>query len=170
MRIHNVHERRMKGSMEAAGELLDSLSGPQDGLWPGDQWPPLKLDAPLSVGSAGGHGPVRYRVSEYVPGQRVAFSFMDAGLASGMKGGHAFDAARDGERVLLRHVLEAECGFGTWLRWAAIIRPLHDALLEDALDRAERAMNPSCAGSARWSPWVRVLRLVLKARNRSQEG
>ena len=80
-----------------------------------------------------------------------------------------FDVTWSGERVVIRHVLEAECGVGTWLRWALVIRPLHDALLEDALDRAEHAMNPAFAGSARWSPWVRLLRSVLNRGNRGQE-
>jgi len=164
MRIRNVHERTMSGSTEAVAGLLDSLSGPNDRLWPGDRWPPMKLDAPLRVGAVGGHGPVRYRVSEYCPGLKVTFSFDNSGLAAGFDGQHYFEAVPVGEQVTLRHVLEAKCGLGTWLHWFAIIRPLHDALLEDALDRAERVLVPSSAASTRWSLWVRLLRLAIGAK------
>ena len=78
MQILNVHERSMDGPRTIASELLDGLSGPNDRLWPNDRWPPMKLDATLHVGSAGGHGPVHYRVSEYIPGTKVAFSFDDS--------------------------------------------------------------------------------------------
>ncbi len=162
MKIHNVHERRIDGSIEAAGALLDGLAGPGDRLWPGDNWPPMKLDLPLKVGSDGGHGLVRYRVSEYDPGRRIAFRFCEDGLTEGMVGGHLFELDEDGAMVTLRHTLGADSDFRTWLRWALVIRPLHDALLEDALDRAERAMNPESSPAARWSLWVRFLRFVLK--------
>ncbi len=169
MKIRNVHERSMVGTMKVAGQLLDRLSGPDDRLWPGDRWPPMKFDLPLCVGAVGGHGLVCYRVSAYDPGRRVGFTFIDSGLTAGMDGGHSFDVTENGERVVIRHVLEAECSVSTWLLWGVIIRPLHDALLEDALDRAEKAMNPSFDGAARWSAWVRVLRSVLKRPKRSQD-
>jgi hypothetical protein len=38
------------------------------------------------------------------------------------------------------------------LRWYTFVEPLHDALLEDAFDRAEGTKRN------RWSRWVRVLR------------
>jgi hypothetical protein len=166
MKVRNVHERGMIGTMEVAGQLLDSLAGTDDRLWPSDQWPPMKLDGELCVGSSGGHGPVCYRVSAYDPGRKVAFSFVDSGIAAGMDGGHYFEAVQDGERVVLRHVLEATCGLGMWLHWALVIRPLHNALLEDALDRAQHAMDPTFKGSANWSPWVRVLRCIVARQNK----
>jgi hypothetical protein len=163
MRIHNVHERRLHGPVEPVGELVDGLAGPEDRLWPWDKWPPMKLDLPLMVGSDGGHGLVRYAVSEYEPGRRIVFRFHEHGLTKGMIGGHHFEVVDSGEgNVVLRHVIQAECDFKTWLRWAGVIRPLHDALLEDALDRAERVMNPQTAASAKWSPWVRFLRFLLR--------
>ena len=165
MKIHNVHERSIVGSMASAAELLDSLAGPNDKLWPHGQWPPMKLDAQLTVGSAGGHGPVRYRVSEYDPGRKVAFSFDNSGIAAGMVGGHYFEICPNGDRLVIRHVLTANCNFGKWLHWAVIIRPLHDALLEDALDRAESAMNLRFLPSTNWGPWVRFLRFLVKRAN-----
>ncbi|MFJ9342145.1 hypothetical protein ACIRP0_23010 [Streptomyces sp. NPDC101733] len=44
--------------------------------------------------------------------------------------------------------------------WPLVWRHLHDACLEDALDRAERACADRVARPARWSPYVRFLRAV----------
>ncbi len=162
MKILNVHERSMDGPRTIVSELLDGLSGPNDRLWPGDRWPPMKLDSALQVGAVGGHGQVHYRVSEYSRGTKVAFSFDDSGLVAGLEGGHRFEVISSGERTVLRHVIEATCNFRSWLFWTVVVRPLHDALLEDALDRAERAVTTSSHGSSRWSLWVRFLRFLLR--------
>ncbi len=165
MKILNIHERSMDGPAPAVSELLDGLSGPNDRLWPGDRWPPMKLDAPLGVGSAGGHGPVRYCVSEYTPGRKVVFNFDKSGLVTGLAGRHWFEVIPNGKQTLLRHVIEASCDFRTWIFWSLVVKPLHNALLEDALDRAERALNPSSQSSSRWNPWVRFLRSLLKRKD-----
>lgn len=162
MRILNIHERRIDGPPAVVSELLDGLSGPNDRLWPGAQWPPMQFDAPLGAGAAGGHGVVRYHVSEYVPGRKVVFTFDHSGILAALNGIHWFEVVPNGEQTVLRHVIEASGDFRTWLHWAVVVRPLHDALLEDALDLAERAANPSRRVSSRWSLWVRFLRFLLK--------
>ena len=49
------------------------------------------------------------------------------------------------------------------LSWTFVYRPLHDALIEDALSRADAfAGHPS--PSLTWSRWVRILRLALPHR------
>jgi hypothetical protein len=45
-----------------------------------------------------------------------------------------------------------------------VFRPLHDALIEDSLDRAEHAVTGIVARPARWSGTVRQLRLRLAPR------
>jgi hypothetical protein len=47
------------------------------------------------------------------------------------------------------------------LSWPLVFRPLHDALLEDALDNAERQVTGRLQLPARWSPYVRALRRIL---------
>ncbi len=168
MRIHNAHERALAGSAEQVGALLDGLSGPQDRLWPKDQWPALRLDGPLRPGARGGHGPVRYAVAEHVPGRRVAFRFDDRGLTAGLEGGHRFEVLEENGTVLLRHVIEARCGLAAWLKWILIVEPLHDALLEDALDRAERWVSGHVERPARWSIRVRLLRQLLGSRKQGR--
>lgn len=164
MRIYNVHERGLGVSMDAAAGLIDGLSSPADRLWPGDRWPPMILDGPLSEGARGGHGPVRYTVREYRPGEKAAFEFENRGFGRGMAGGHYFDLRSENGDAVLRHVVEAECGLMPWLRWTLLIRPLHDALLEDALDNAVTAVGRPPETPARWSLYVRFLHRVLERR------
>jgi hypothetical protein len=48
------------------------------------------------------------------------------------------------------------------LSWPLVFRPLHDALVEDSLDLAERAVSARLATPARWSRYVRLLRCLLR--------
>ncbi len=158
MRVYNVHERRFHASPEAVGRLIDGLSGPDERLWPRDQWPPMELDPALEPGARGGHGPVRYRVAEYFPGRRAAFEFEDNGLTEGWDGLHFFETAPRKDGTVLRHVIDVECSFRDWLTWWFTIRPMHNALVEDALDLAQAAVEGPVRKPARWGLWVRCLR------------
>ena len=158
MKILNIHERRLNASPEQAGNVVNTLSMPEDRLWPGGKWPPMKFDSELRVGATGGHGPIRYHVSEYVPGRRVEFQFERKGLAAGLDGRHYFEVIPRRNYVQLRHVVDAECDVKSWLKWHLVIGPMHDALLEDALDRAQTALNQPPERPARWSRRVRLLR------------
>lgn len=73
--VLNIHTRDLHTSRDAVGALLDSLASKQDLLWPHDRWPTMRLDRPLQIGAAGGHGPIRYRVEWYEPGRAVLFRF-----------------------------------------------------------------------------------------------
>lgn len=154
--MRNVHERALPVPADQAGALLDHLAGPDDSLWPAPRWPALRLDRPLGVGAQGGHGPVRYHVTEYEPGHRVRFTF-DRAI-----GVHEFRVVPDGAaQCRLVHILEGRLHGSTLLRWLVAVRWLHDALVEDALDNAELALTGTLAQPARWSPWVRFLRARL---------
>jgi hypothetical protein len=166
MRILNVHERSYAVNPARLGEILSSLSSANDRLWPCGHWPPMRLDLPLGQGGRGGHGPVRYREESYEPGQRVVFAFETTGLTAGMLGGHEFVILPTASGALLRHRLYASCGFGAWLKWALVVRPLHDALLEDALDKVELDLTSRIAHPARWSCWVKLLRRAATAKQR----
>jgi hypothetical protein len=144
---------------QRVGALLDTLSSPDDRLWPVDHWPPMRLRPALEVGASGGHGPVRYRVTSYRPGRRVEFGFdPDRGVTRGFQGHHTFDVEEVGDETRLRHVIDADCTLAAWIRWALAIRWLHDALLEDALDRAEAELSGRALTPRRWGIWVRLLR------------
>ncbi len=153
--VHNVHERLIPVPAPRLAPLVDR----PEYAWPAPQWPALVLDRPVAVGARGGHGPIRYRVTEYEPGRRVAFAF-DPGM--GLAGTHAFTVEPAGpSTTLVRHVLEAEPAGFVRVRWALVIRWMHDALLEDLLDRAEATVGTGPVAPARWSPWVRLLRRAM---------
>lgn len=154
--IRNEHERILPGDLDTVGALIDGLGAEDDRLWPSDVWPRVHFERPLAPGARGHHGPVHYVVDSYEPGRRVVLSFT---RPVGLEGHHRFEVDPIGpERTRLRHVLEARPYGRARLTWPLFFRPLHDALLEDALDRAERATAGSVARPARWSSWVRILR------------
>ncbi|MBI5251453.1 MAG: hypothetical protein HY912_18345 [Desulfomonile tiedjei] len=124
----------------------------------------MEFDSPLGIGARGGHGPVRYTVQDYVPGRKVVFQFALAGLANGLEGRHWFEIVPTPETTVFRHVIDAECGFVMWLKWAFLIRPLHDALLEDAFDKVELDLHGRLQRPSSWSLWVRTLRKLVAGR------
>lgn len=166
MNVRNLHERTLAAESAAVGALIDRLASPEDRLWPHAAWPAICFDRPLGVGAIGGHGPIRYVVEAYEPGRSLRFRFT---APRGFDGTHEFEVEPRGEgRTRLRHLLEMRAAGPAILTWGLVFRPLHDALVEDALDRAERSLGlPSTA--KRWSARVRLLRFVLsRGRARSQ--
>lgn len=165
--IRNVHSRIVATDPDRFAETIERVSDPRAGLWSAERWPPLILDDGLEPGSAGGHGPVRYHVIAHQPGRRVEFRFDSLGL----DGTHALEVlpGRVAEATLLRHVLLADTHrLVDRLRWILILRPLHDAMLEDILDRFGTAVGHPPRRPARWSPYVRLLRRLLAVDRRRQ--
>ncbi|MFI6576393.1 SRPBCC family protein [Nocardiopsis sp. NPDC050513] len=159
MAVRNLHERRLPVAPERVGALMDALSSPDDPLWPSDDWPAMRLDGPLAPGARGGHGPVRYTVEEYVPGRLVRFRFE---APRGFDGFHEFTVRPDGSGgAVLSHLLTMSLHGPAHLAWPLAFRWFHDALLEDCLDRAERALTGTVRAPARWSPYVRLLRALV---------
>lgn len=160
--VHNMHERAIAASAEEVGMLIDSLASKNDRLWPRNEWPAMRLDGPLSVGSAGGHGPVRYFVTSYEPGRRVEFQFSSP---AGFNGRHSFTAMSLAENsTLLRHELGISLSGAAVFTWPIFFRPLHDALIEEGLDRAERECGASPRPRSHRSLWTRILRAPFSAR------
>lgn len=164
MRILNIHSRTFPVAASEVGKLVDSLSSPNDRLWPHDRWPAMRLERALEVGARGGHGPIRYEVAEYIPGRFVRFRFnARKGLAVGLEGEHRFEVRSDRpDASTLIHTVEGESKGGMIWKWPVLFRCLHDALLEDSLDRAELHLTGRIASPASWSPLVRLYRRLLK--------
>jgi hypothetical protein len=134
MRIYNVHERTLPIGTQAAWELLTSLGGPDDRLWP-ERWPRMRLEHGVALGSRGRHGFVRYTVVGVEPERRIRFRVRDM---PGLEGEHAFELAPAGDGAcVLRHAVIADAHGPIALYWRAIVGRLHDAIVEDLLDRAE---------------------------------
>jgi hypothetical protein len=161
----NVHEQVLRISPAQAGILIDGLSSDRDVLWPTDRWPPIRFDRPLGVGAVGGHGPVRYYVEGYEPGRSVRFRF------TGSEGSHGLELEEEAPgTVRLRHELVIDPKGVDRLVWAWVGRPLHDALVEDAFDRAEAFASGRQVSPRAWSWRVRVLRRILGWSGRDAEG
>lgn len=165
MKIKNVHERTARVAVERAREMLDSLATRGDELWPRHSWPPMRLDAPKDRNGRGGHGPIRYRVIEYAPGRKIVFEFEQRALSRGLYGVHYFelDEHADGQ-VTARHTIDVRLGWPAILLWPILIRPLHDALIEDALDNFERAAGFASARRSDYNTYVSCLRALIARR------
>jgi len=119
----------------------------------------MRLNRPLQVGATGGHGPIRYEVEAYEPGRLVRFRLH---APPGFDGFHAFEVVATGaDETTLRHVLQMTARGSALLTWPIVFRPLHDALVEDCLDRAARAIGEQPA-SRPWSLWVRFVRRLFR--------
>lgn len=154
MAVRNLHVRHLPGRV---GDLIDSLASDADLLWPHHAWPAMRLDRPLAVGASGGHGPIRYDVVAYVPGQWIRFRFTGP---RGFDGFHEFTVHDGLDGAELHHLLSMNTYGPARLTWPVVFRPLHNALVEDSLDRAERQLTGTVRTPARWSRYVRLLRAI----------
>ena len=75
MAVLNVHQRMLSAPPDEVGTLIDTLAGPDDRLWPHSTWPTMRFDRPLAAGAVGGHGPISYVISHYLPGRWIRFTF-----------------------------------------------------------------------------------------------
>ncbi|MDP1611005.1 MAG: hypothetical protein Q8M11_08080 [Sulfuritalea sp.] len=167
MHVLNIHEREISADASEVGALIDSLASDNDALWPKAFWPPMRFDRPLGVGAVGGHGPIPYVVEEFRPGQMVKFRFLGP---RGFNGSHWLEVLPKGENsVVLRHTIGMRAEGPALLSWPLFIRPLHDALLEDALALVQASVG-AVPLVRPWSPWVKFLRWVMSGgRARSQQ-
>ena len=87
----------------------------------------------LQVGATGGHGTGPYTVPSYAPGRHIRFEF-----GGGRQGYHEFTLQEvDDMTCVLRHATKAKLTFNSAWRWYFLIRPLHNALIEDLFDKVE---------------------------------
>lgn len=163
--VVNVHERTFQvGSAELAA-LVGTLSSSTDRLWPGESWPRMRLDPGLTVGANGGHGPIRYRVERVDPGE-AEFRFTSP---AGFHGSHMFSVvAVTSMTSVLRHELRMRVDGGALLSWPLLYRPLHDALIEEAFDKAARELGMPSTAPHRRSWRVRILRAIAATSGRAR--
>jgi uncharacterized protein DUF2867 len=164
MRVHNVHERILEAPPAAVGALLDGVGGPHDALWPSPEWAPMWLEGPPAIGVAGGHGPLRYRITDYVAGRRIVFT-LDPG--QGLSGWHGFEVAPRGPGAVLRHTVEARACGRMRAVWPCVVRPVHDGIVEQVLDRAEISLGTGPAQPTRLSAIARLARWRARPRARA---
>ncbi|MEV6006155.1 DUF2867 domain-containing protein [Streptomyces sp. NPDC051976] len=136
--VRNVHERVVQAPAEAVGALVDRLSAADDPLFPTPVWPAMVLDRPLGVGADGGHGRIRYEVTAYEPGRSVRFDTTDDGLGTGY---HRFAVEPLGPGCCrVSHRLEVTVNPAKFALFKLAIEPVHDTMVEEIFDNAERAV------------------------------
>lgn len=166
MRIFNRHEIDIPASEAEVGKLIDTLASSNDLLWPHFRWPRMRFNKPLEVGARGGHGPIGYWVEEYEPGMRVLFRFDNThGFSRGLEGHHTIFMECGERGTKLIHEIAGSIRGRALLLWPLAIRPLHDALVEDALARAARHFGDARPFPPELSFWVRSLRFLAGSRN-----
>jgi hypothetical protein len=159
MRVQSTHTRDLDATVEEVGRLLAALGSDRDVLWPNDLWPgtPIEFDRPLGPGARGGHGGIRYSVEEYEPGRRVRFRF-DPG--TGLDGTHGFDVKPlPNGRTRLVHTLDTRLEGAVRLAKPLLLR-MHDTLLGQLLDNAERATGGRVQNPTRMALWMRAMNAV----------
>jgi hypothetical protein len=62
----------------------------------------------------------------------------------------------------MRHTLEGETTGTMRLAWPLVWRPMHDALIEDALDTAEASLSGAAIARRRLSRRVRLFRALAR--------
>src|SRR4051794_13932810 len=101
--VYTAHQRELAASANSVGQLIDSLASKNDRLWPRSEWQAMRLNGPLAVSAAGGHGSVRYFVTAYETGRLIKFQVTGP---PGFNGHHAFTATKITDNsALLRHEL-----------------------------------------------------------------
>ncbi len=143
--MHEVHERELDAPPAVTGALLDH----PERMWPSDRWPELR---------PGGIGFLRHELLEHRPGERLFFRITGP---RGLTGMHGWEVRPLNGHTLLRHTVDAECTGAASLGWRVAIQPIHAALHEDVLDRAETLVRGSPAGHE-WSRRVRLLRWAIR--------
>lgn len=139
--LRNVHSCPVPAGREQPGDplaLLPEARGP----WPRDRWWPLELDDGLAVGSRGGHGPVRYAVTERAEGRSVTFTLTDRMPFSGW---HRFDLAPGPGGTRWTHTLVVQ----DTAMVRTVVLPLHEAQVSLGLVRGRGQTQPRVAKVAR---------------------
>ena len=159
MKIKNTHSRTIHQPIEMVTALLPSLATKEDKIWPLEKWPKMYFKEGKTEGAIGGHGPIAYQITKYIPNNLIEFSFLKP---KGFKGKHFFEInAINDKKTEVKHTILMEAQGIAILSWVVIIRWLHDALLEDAFDKIESHFLPNSEKNT-WSIWVRILRFILK--------
>jgi len=159
MKVVNIHSREIAQDAEKIAPLFTTLSSKNDMIWPSEKWPRMKLDKGMTIGSAGGHGPVGYFVTDVEKGRLIRSQFTKP---ANFHGYHQFELIPQGQgHSLLQHTIVMNTSGLGFLSWSLTVRWLHDALVEDAMDKVENHFSTETKKS-KWNLWVRILRSLLK--------
>ncbi len=161
MNVINIHKRVINQPKEDVSKLLTTLATEDDKIWPNEKWPTIRFKDGLRVGSKGGHGIIRYRITKYNFEDSIYFKFTKP---SGFNGHHNFKINQlEPHKTEVVHCIDMKTMGMSTFSWVFIIRWLHDALIEDALDNIENHFSVH-RKNTKWSLWVRFWRYILKSK------
>ncbi len=158
MKVTTVHRRFIASPFDVVSSVLKTIGTHNDKVWPVDKWPAMRFQEGLKVGASGGHGPIRYTISAHRSGKHIRFAFIRPKLFHGY---HEFELHMQScsSCVLIHRINMNVVGWGI-VQWIVAIRFLHDALLEDLLDKVEGNCVVKPKAKHNWSTWVRLLRSI----------
>jgi len=157
MKVLNIHKRVINQPKEKVSELLETLSAKNDKIWPYEKWPAMKFRKGLVESADGGHWPIRYLIEKYELKEFIQFKFSKP---IGFNGIHKFEILElENGKTELKHTIDMDAVGKGLLIWVIAIRPLHNALLEDALDKVENQYLTE-KRKTKWTIWVKILRKI----------
>ena len=155
LKVINIHKRILNQPKSRVAELVKTLSTENDKIWPSEKWPKMRFETGIQVGAEGGHGPIKYTVEKYDPGEIIQFRFSKP---RGFNGIHKFEIKELSEnQTQIQHTIEMNTEGKATLLWLFGIRSLHNALIEDGLDKLENNFLEQ-PKKTKWNFWVKFLR------------
>jgi hypothetical protein len=160
LKVLNIHKRVINQSKNKIEKILNTLSSENDLIWPKEKWPAMKFKGGIKAGAKGGHGPISYFVEKYKPNEIIQFRFLKPN-----NGIHMFEIKElNNKKTEIKHTIDMNTtGKGT-LMWTLVIRPLHNALIQDAFDKLENNFSKT-PKLTKWNFWVRFLRIQFQKNN-----
>jgi hypothetical protein len=169
MKVRSAHEREMSGSIEQAIEIVKTYGTLNDQMHPDELWPKIRSvepDGPPAVGKVYIRGAVRFMITFFNIGPTKAHYGWKFIEPAGFNGRHESQVEDIGNRRLrFKTFVEIELrGIKFIILWFLIMRPFHNAVVEDCLDKAERKLGNSPKGRE-WSLWVKLLRRLKRIKS-----
>jgi len=161
--VINIHKRIINQPKEKISELFRTLATENDKILNTNKWSPMKLNNGKTIGSKGGHGPIRYTVQKYIPNDYIQFEFTQP---KGFNGTHYFRITElEENKTEIKHSIEMNTTGTAILTWSIAIHWLHNAFMEDAFDKVENHFLTE-KKKTEWSVWVKILRWILKPKKK----
>jgi hypothetical protein len=139
--------------------IIDTFADDDSILWPVEVWPRDRFESKLALNACGGHGGTRYSVAEYVPGHFLKFEFT---FPKSYHGFHSFRLTQvKNQQWLLEHNTFIKTNVWKWFLWVMLISPVHNALIQDAFDKAEKYASTNLLFLSKWPLRVYFIRHLL---------
>nr|WP_321222663.1 hypothetical protein [uncultured Psychroserpens sp.] len=155
MKVINIHKRVINQPKHKVSHLFKSLTTSNDMIWPYKNWPAMRFKKGLEVGNKGGHGQIRYTITEFKEGNHIKFKFTKPHGFNGFHELRINSVGKNSSEIV--HCIKMSTTFKASLMWLIVIRWLHNALIEDALINVENYFSEEKKKN-KYNFWVKLLR------------